>query len=167
MTNEKLSRAERQILANQYRILEYLEPDAEEDWQLLRQVLEEGYELEYYTYYDPLPESECVLVSSILQMCWVLQRRLAELDDLPELLNRDIVENVGFDGNHETKHMLYAEFLVEKCGKFEGITTIGTFNSHSPRLQFYKELLARYETELRAKHLGSPFTADALTRILE
>ena len=169
-SNEKLSRAERLILINQYRILEHLEPDAEEDWQLLRQVLEEGYELEYYTYtgiHDPLPESECELVCSILQMCWDLQRHLAELDDLPELLYRDEVESVGFDGNHETAHMQYAEFLIEKCGKFKGINSIGTFNSHSPRLPIYKQLLAKYSTELRNNRFGRDrYSQEMITRIL-
>jgi len=169
--NEKLSRAERLILINQSRILEYLEPESKEDLQLHREALEAGYELDYFTHAgdligDPLPESECVLVSKILQMCWILQSRLAELDDLPKSPRLRVVENVGFDGNHETAHMQYAEYLVEKCGKFEDITTEYTFNSHSPRLPIYKELLKRYETELRNNLSHDPFTAEAITRIL-
>ena len=169
--NEKLSRVERLILINQSRILEHLEPGSKEDLQLHREALEKGYELEYFTYvdaliYDPLPESECELVSSILQMCWILQKRLAELDDLPESPNLYVVENVGFDGNYETAHMQYARFLVEKYGKFEGITTASTFNSHAPRLSIYRKLLARYETELRNSRLDDPFTTEALARIL-
>lgn len=169
--NEKLSRAERLILINQSRILEYLEPESKEDLQLHREALEKGYELEYPTYAeelisDPLPEAECVLVSKILQMCWILQSRLAELDDLPKSPRLRVVKNVGFDGNHETAHMQYARFLVEKCGNFENISAESRFNSHSPRLPIYKELLKRYETELRNNLSHDPFTAEAITRIL-
>ena len=84
--NKKLSRTERLILINQCRILERLEPESKENLQLQREALEAGYELEYFTYAnelisDPLPEAECSLVRKILQMCWILQRRLAEYDD--------------------------------------------------------------------------------------
>lgn len=167
--HEKLSRAERLILINQSRILEHLEPGSKENLRLQREALEEGYELEYFTsagIADPLPESECVLVSRILQMCWILQNRLAELDDLPESPRLHVVENLGFDGNYETTHMQYARFLVEKCGKFEGITTASAFNSHAPRLPIYKNLLDKYQTELGNNRSGDPFTAEAITRIL-
>ncbi len=169
--NEKLSRAERLILINQSRILEHLEPGSKETLQLQREALEQGYELEYFTYADalisdPLPESECDLVSNILQMCWILQKRLAEFDDLPESRHLHVVENVGFDGNHESAHMGYARFLVEKYGKFKGITTEDAFNSHAPRLSIYRKLLSRYETELRNYRISDPFTAEAIARIL-
>ena len=167
--HEKLSRAERMILINQSRILECLEPGLKENLRLQREALEEGYELEYFTsagIADPLPESECVLVSRILQMCWILQNRLAELDDLPESPHLHVVQNLGFDGNDETAHLQYACFLVEKCGKFEGITTASAFNSHSPRIPIYKKLLARYETVLQESRISDPFTAEAITRIL-
>lgn len=168
---EKLSKIERLILINQSRILEHLEPESKNDLQLQREALEAGYELDYFSYVeasigDPLPEAECILVRRILQMCWVLQRQLAKLDELPKLLHRDAVQRVGFDGNYETAHMQYAEYLVEKCGKFEDISTASDFDSHFPRLPIYKELLKRYETELRKDYIGDPFTAEAITRIL-
>ena len=169
-SNEKLSKGMRLILANQYRILEHLEPEAKKHWKLEREVMEAGYEHEYDRYptiSDPLPESECKLVVNILDMCWYLQKRLAELEDLPELTYLYEVEKVGFDGNHETKHMLYAEFVVESRELFRDIITLGGFNSHSPRLSLYKELLGKYKTELQNRPRFDPLSLEAITRILE
>ena len=168
---EKLSRIERLILINQSRILEQLEPESKEDLQLHREALEKGYELEYLTntdelISDPLPEAECILVSRILQMCSILQNRLAELDELPRTPHRRVVEKVGFDGNHEAPHRAYARYLVEKCGYFENISAESHFNSHSRRLPIYVELLERYQTELRNNLSVDPFTVEAITRIL-
>jgi uncharacterized protein YfbU (UPF0304 family) len=47
----------------------------------------------------------------------------------------------GFDGNHETRQMSIAHFLVEHLGRFESFKG-RDFNSHSPAIEAYRRMLA-------------------------
>lgn len=167
---EKLTKTERLILSNQYRILEIIDSEAKAHWERSREAVERGYEFEYDRYCeisDPLPESECRMVVEILDMCWLLQRRLVELDDLPEMTNLYWIQNVGFDGNNETRYVGYARFLVDSLGLFKGIVSDDHFNSHTPTLRIYEGLLAKYNTERKSNRPIKPLTTEAIKRILE
>lgn len=56
----------------------------------------------------------------------------------------------GFDGNHETKYMGVAEFLVNDLEKFS-IFKGRDLNSHMPSLDIYRRMLAIYKS-IRNSH---------------
>jgi uncharacterized protein YfbU (UPF0304 family) len=66
----------------------------------------------------------------------------------------------GFDGNDGTGHYGFARFLIERQGKFE--ESAGDYNSHSPTLNTYLQMLERWEA------IGRPYnmSEDQLSTVL-
>ena len=148
----RLSRIERWVLANQYRILEALYPDDAEHYKQAREVLEEGYEAHYGDIYTSLVRGEntlsgalCDEVQQILQMYWVLQRTYESLPDIEkDGIDATKLTFPGFDGNNETKLMAYARWYCIDCGNFAGLRYDDRFNSHRVKLGDYQQMLARW-----------------------
>lgn len=143
----KLTRAERLILSNQYRTLEKVDPKG--DWDQAREVVDRGFELEYeevashvYGGNSAMTEAECMEVIDTMSMYWALKRTYEELSlgDRKDIDERG-VKFAGFDGNNETKQMMYARFLVDQKGKFSGLDRVDDFNSHGPSLEVYRRML--------------------------
>jgi uncharacterized protein YfbU (UPF0304 family) len=147
----KLTRTERWILANQYRILESVDRQNADHYRDARMVLEEGYELHYdeiaeNIYRDELTlsEAECTEVLDILSMFMALQDSYNALSDKSGIDARKI-EFRGFDGNNETKQMVYARYYCRpKSGHFAGLEHSEGFNSHSRSLDHYQRMLSRW-----------------------
>jgi uncharacterized protein YfbU (UPF0304 family) len=143
----ELTKKDRWILCNQYLILEKLYPEQAADFAKVRNVLENGYALDYgwVSEYilDDFSVSGCREVLDVLDMHWALQISYEALED-----NGGIDENRlrfhGFDGNDETGHMAYAKHLVEDEQKFSGLQIKG-FNSHCPTLDRYRSMLTEWE----------------------
>lgn len=140
----KLSRPERWILVNQYRILEALYPNDAESHAKCREALECGYELHYdlmtthiFSGEAAMSEDECQEVIDILYMFTVLKRRYEVLEDTSGI-NEWHIEFKGFDGNNETKQMAYARFLCTGSDRHFDELGGGDFNSHAPLLQAYR-----------------------------
>lgn len=151
----ELSRLDRVILANQYTILQAIDSENAEHYEQALQVLKGGYELEYEAYIacivypDTMPYDECVLVIDVMDMYMAMQRSYDKLEDKSEIKEGKL-DFPGFDGNHETRYMSYAEFVVEKQGKFTPLRfdkdrcndtpphILDRFNSHSPTLDLYR-----------------------------
>ncbi len=145
MNELKLSLGERLTLRNQYLILRHLDQKEPEHWDKLIRILEAGYEYEYgqltESFSEPMGEDECREVVDILDMYSALQASRKALGtngaDLKEL------PFPGFDGNDRTEcqYMGYARFLV-KDRRFEHVVQSASgFNSHSPRLRQYRDML--------------------------
>lgn len=153
----KLSRFERLVLANQYRMLEALIPDEAEYLARSRTALEKGYEFEYdqimqHVYPDGLTDDECREVIHTLGMFEWLEQ---SYDRLPDKDKKGIEEYPlrfqGYDGNNETMFLTYTEYLFEE-GKFqpllEGLAKRKgkkDFNSHSHVRDTYGRMLAKFD----------------------
>lgn len=143
----KLSKVERWILANQYKLLEHIDPDNAEHHQTMQQVLEQGYELEYdwktqhiYDGEDVMTEKKSRYVINVMAMYDALQqsyRRLANKEGIEE---RELAFP-GFDGNEEGEYLGYAKFLREREGKFTRLKDDSDYlNSHFPTLDTYNRM---------------------------
>lgn len=138
----KLTLVERWILANQYQLLELMDPENKTHYEKVRNILERGYEFLYDDeacpiYQDTFSFEEGKLVVDILDMFRGITVSLKKIEDQSGL-PLDRLKFDGFDGNNEGKYMLFAEFFCEKLKRFEEITkNLASFNSHTRRLQEY------------------------------
>jgi uncharacterized protein len=166
----ELSREQRWILANQYRILEKLYPEEAEYHARAREVLENGYELNYDWIAPQIAErtmsaDACKEVLDILDMFRALERSYDQLREQPADIEEHAVRFHGFDGNHETDQLSYASFLIEKDGKWQELGDHGDhLNSHAPLLGSYRRMFNVWQelpTERR-----SDLSADDIRRIV-
>jgi uncharacterized protein len=145
-----LSREQRWMLANQYRILERLDPEEEEYYARAREVLENGFELNYdwisdHIYEQTMSKDECSEVIAILDMFSALEQSYERLGEKPDI-EEHAVRFLGFDGNHETAQLGYASFLIHKEGKFQELAERGDrLNSHMPVLGAYRRMRGVWE----------------------
>ncbi len=142
----KLSKVERLILANQYRILARLD-ESNAGWcERMREALESGYEGAYSglfnAIFDGLSAEQCSFVIRTMDMYNALQRSYTALADKSGIDERS-GKFPGFDGNNETEHMGYAEYVVEQEDRFPGLQLGGDrFNSHTRSIPRYRAMLA-------------------------
>lgn len=144
----KLSRTERWIISNQYRILEALYPDDAKQYAEARQAIEEGYELHYawlteYIYggNSIMTSKECGEVTNILDMFDSLRRTYELLPDKSDI-DESAVRFKGFDGNTESKQWAYARYYLKSGGgRFDQLDRGDNFNSHMPTLDSYRRML--------------------------
>jgi uncharacterized protein YfbU (UPF0304 family) len=140
-----LSRVDRWVLSNQYRILEKLDPDEADYHREAREALDSGYELHYewlaqHIYDGPhiMTEAECREVIDIMQMFRVLKDALARIADKTGI-DDWAVTFAGFDGNSEAKQLGYARFYCQyDGGRFTELERGDNFNSHIPSLGRYR-----------------------------
>lgn len=169
MTEEKLSRKDRLILINQYKILEKLEPEGASEYQQLITILANGYEYHYPevlggVYPDTLSEGECREVSDILIFFTALQDSYKNLDD-KEGIDEYRIQFRGFDGNEESSQTGYLKYLVEIDKKFEHVVKRGEYNSHSLSLPYYRTMLARWQ-EMGKPRYPNRMTKDQIIKLI-
>ncbi len=154
----KLSRVERWILANQYRILEALYPKDAKTLGKNREAIECGYEAHYDEIASSIYGDDAVVseddsheVIEILQMF----RSLKLAPDKGAADERSITFD-GFDGNAEIGQMAYAKYF---CGLDGGrFSDIGSgsddFDSHGPSLDTYRRQLDEWRLSADKNHLS-------------
>jgi uncharacterized protein YfbU (UPF0304 family) len=142
-----LSKTERLILTNQYRILEKLFPSESESYSQFQKILENGYQLHYCEIFqnineEPMPREQSREVLDILNMYQEMNNCYDRLDDKSGIDPQDL-KFPGFDGNNETELLSYARYYVEDLGRYSrlGITY---FNSHHPTIEMYRRMLEEY-----------------------
>ena len=158
----KLTKAERLILFNQFRLLESLYPEEARDCQNACEILQSGYALEYdslVSFGEETPEETAREVIEILNMYRALSNASIQLPE-GSFDPKDAIFN-GFDGNEEGEHYSYASFMIEKQGRWAEFKT-AELNSHWPMLDEYRAMLARWELCREKLHL----TAEDVSRIL-
>ncbi len=144
-----LSNTERLILANQYRILELLDPQNVADHSQSRDAIERGYVAAYPNLLSedenpefPLEESSFVVKA--LSMFDAMQRSFKNLGSVPGVKPQDVAFD-GFDGNNETTYMAYARFVVDQENRFDYLTFGGDrLNSLTPRVTAYRGMLRKW-----------------------
>lgn len=143
----KLSRVERWMLSNQYRILEALHPDEAEDLKETRVAIERGFELHYdwnipniYDESDVMTEAQCIEIGEMLSMFTALSESYDALSDKSGLKDWK-VQLIGFDGNTEFKEMGYAKYLCKVDGRKRANLRDKIVDSHIPVLNRYRAML--------------------------
>jgi uncharacterized protein YfbU (UPF0304 family) len=145
----KLSKLERLILSNQYRILEKLDPEEAKYYEQSRKAIEKGYTLHYddltEMFHDELSEEACEEVINILSMYSALIFSFKSLKD-KNGIDEDDIKFRGFDGNDsvEAKMMGYAKYFMNDLDRFDGLrdnSKFPNYNSHCPMLNSYRRML--------------------------
>jgi uncharacterized protein len=157
-----LTRIERLILANQYRILEALSPadsNQGKDYVSRRIALERGYEYEYDSLAEHIRENvmsdkQCEEVYAILDLHRAMKQSYEDLADKSGI-EKGAVDFEGFDGNsaEEAQYMSYARYLREE-GKYEDLAIGDGYNSHWPQLGRYRRMLSVWESMGKKRQLG-------------
>lgn len=146
-----LTRNERWILSNQYRILAALCPDEAEHFDAAREAIDCGYELHYswlteHIYEDIMSVEECREVIDILSMFekikWAYDA-LADKSGIDEWRTKF----GGFSGNEEGKQTAYARYYcTHDTPRFVTLgLTDKDFNGHIPVLGRYRRMLGLWE----------------------
>ena len=164
----RLSRTERWMLSNQYRILERLDEENAEDHRHAREALERGYELLYSWICEHvcddshvLPEVECTYVVDVMTMFDALQLAYDQLDDRSGI-DANRVLFYGFDGNIEASYMSFARIYCEGQEAFQHLRKgEDGFNSHKPTARLYRPMVAAW----KASEDPYKLTKDDLIRI--
>jgi uncharacterized protein len=140
----QLSLPERLILANQYRIMELVDPENADEYARKQDALKSGYDLDiddlvsgFAQGEDALTQEESTEVFDILDTFTALRRAFDALEDKSGINERDI-RFAGFDGNHE-KQFHYAHYLREQ-GKWEELMPHGAINSHHATMHRYRPM---------------------------
>lgn len=161
-----LTPADRQILINQYAILEKLDPDNAEDYKRNQKILNNGFAILYndvVNVWDEMDAEDGKYVMDVLDMHRDLKYSFDDLDDKAGLTAED-VEYEGFDGNNETMRLALAEELKAE-GRWQELDL--TKNSHSTTTKDrYPKMLARYR-EVSDKKAGKLLTADEIKYVIE
>ena len=147
-----ITRKDRILLINQYRILAALYPDEADHYNMLIQILENGYELFYSMIdewiCDDMPSEDGKFVLDIL----VLYRAIEDFKRAhpdSEMKNYTYSYFRGFDGNDETMYMAFARFLINEQGKFaeqqQYLSKNDSMNSHVPMIWKYRKMINKWE----------------------
>jgi uncharacterized protein len=166
----KLSRAERLILSNQYRILQALYPKEKESLAAARAAVERGYEAHYDSVAghvcddkDALGEEQCREVVDILEMFDSLKRSYAQLADRSRIEERR-TKFRGFDGSDqlEAACAAYARFYCGlDGGRYQDLDRGDDFHSPMPLLGTYRKMLGAW----RASKDQSNLTREDIVRM--
>lgn len=147
--NMKLSRPERVLLSNQYKILSILDHNNKPHYEQSRQVVEEGYELNYdqisqHVNHDIMTIDNCNEVLHILRMFSQLKRSYTALKKKKHAdgIDEHALKFQGFDFN-DREEGLYGGYAMFCCqdGKFAEVDKGDQFNSHSLMLRRYRKML--------------------------
>ena len=157
----KLTKTERLILANQYRILEELEAKEAERYRNHRIALEEGYALHFSDAFqnisDEMSEEECRFVLDVLDLYRALHFSYKKLKDKAGI-DATFVNFPGFDGNNEPHHLAYCEYFCERLGRFAELGPVP--NSHMQMLDIYRRTLHAWEAIGRPHELTKDQISD-------
>lgn len=160
-----LSKVERLLLINQYRIRKAIE--GSNDYDEIIEILSNGYASRYYEafneVYDEVTVADCKFVSDVLSM----YRRLHyfEQDKGVDLSGRLFSRFAGFCGNEEGPLLSYAQFAIGREGHWDEQKprrkeTDG-YNSHMPVREVYARMLEVFN---RCGH--DPLTTQQVDEIL-
>lgn len=143
-----LSKKDRLLLINQYRILAALEKDDASHYNELIKILENGYSI-FYSMVDEwisedMSEREGRFVLEILDLYRAVED-VKRKSKSKKLEDHNYSFFMGFDGNNETKYMAFSRFLVQEQGKFREqekyLRKNDNMNSHMPMIPKYQRML--------------------------
>lgn len=149
----EITKKERILLINQYKILKALDTENTSKYEELIEILENGFEILYGQIdewiSDDMPSSEGKLVLDILSIYRIIEFYKQDNPDDLEVINHDYSTFLGFDGNNEAEYLSFTEFLIEHQGKFSEQLKYKVkndhFNSHFSMINKYKNMVAKWK----------------------
>lgn len=167
-----LTQIERQILFNQNKILSFLDPDNNGEYEQCMEILSSGYEREYNNVFgvnsqdDIYTHTICEETVDILNMYRRINNSYAQLsDDKKATLDMDKIKFEGFDANND-RHFYYTEFMIEKQGKWDEIKDM-YLNSHNAfTIIKYRRMLTAFRERL-GDSLHQDLSAEDLEYIIK
>jgi uncharacterized protein YfbU (UPF0304 family) len=143
----QLSKIDRILLANQYRILEKLDPFNAEIYASNCKVLEDGFALNYAAldqrFKDGLTAEQCSEAIRILLMFEALHHGYVRSKGAIEA-EIDSIAFHGFDGESEAALLAYAAYLIHDEGRFP-VLDREHLDSGTPMLALYRRMLWEWE----------------------
>lgn len=145
---KQLTKKDRLMLINQYKILAALDESEENYYLELIEILENGYSIFYSMVdnwvADDMPEEDGKFVLNILDLYRAIEDVKRSTKD-KEISSHNYAFFRGFDGNNETAHMGFCRFLIETQGKFQEqkpyLIKNDNLNSHMPMIDKYQRML--------------------------
>ena len=169
---------ERQSLINQYRILQKLTSDEREqkDYENKITALASGYELHYQEALEDISEESlssdaCREVLDILEMFRGITYSYMHIENKNPTLQKDRIRFAGFDGNYETKQMLYCRYFIHDLERYSEIEELCgerfDYNSHCGMLSTYRQMLQTWNQYRR--QLDNPYmmTEEQISQLLK
>lgn len=166
----ELSKKDRVLLINQYKILAALDKGDESRYLELIDILEHGYSI-FYSLVDEwvskdMPEEEGRFVLNVLDLYRSIEDVKRSTRDT-RLLEHHFAVFPGFDGNNESEYLGFCRFLIEKQGKFQEqeqyLAKNDGMNSHMPMIEKYRRMLAAAGDAFAVRH----FSPDRVLAILD
>jgi len=141
----KLSRSERWILANQYRILAALYPAQAAAYQGSAEALERGYanaidRMSTHVVRDDTNRKESDEVDGILEMFDAVQRAYRTLDDSFGI-DEWRVKFPGFDRATEEDYLGYAHYVLVHERRYPNMATEANLDAGRPMLRDYRRMM--------------------------
>lgn len=147
----KLTKTERLILANQFKILSLLDKDEKEHYERMEEIILKGYEALYDEMTMSLSEGvsteESEFVYDVLDMHLAI-RAVAEAEGVDIYADGNSALNMrGFDGNNEFELLAFAQYIArEEDSVYGEFLTGGRFpNSHSRSRELHQRMLDEYK----------------------
>ena len=165
----ELSKKDRLILINQYKILTILNPDESTRYSNYIRTLEQGYELNYDSMAgwitDGMKPEECEEIVDILEMYRCLNASYRKLKDKKGIIKKHL-DFPGFDANEEEKELSYVEYLLYSMNKFKEFRKRGKYPDHdsrTPALNKYRAMFRVWENLANKKMLSKSEILDVLS----
>ena len=168
MIPKNLTITERQILANQFKILANFGVDSK-TYETNVEILESGFTGEYHEVFnlifDEIDYETCKETNDILNMYRRINNAIALLSEEEKVeMNLERIEFEGFDGNHNP-HYNYMSFMVEKLNIWQEYKD-QYLNSHSEiPLVKYKRML-EYQSKVLTESIYD-FDKNDLNNLIE
>lgn len=164
----ELTLKDKLLLINQYRILSKLSPEDAEHYEESIEILTSGYRYLYGSLAnwidDEMPEEKSRFVMDVLSMYRAIHFSGKDLDGA--ITEQPMFTFSGFDGNEEGEYHSFTRFCILTQNKFAeqkpSEDQMGGFNSHSPMIPRYSELLSRWDAMGRPHQL----TPEQISKII-
>ena len=156
----KLSRIERVMIYNQFKILEKLYPDEAESYAERAEVVENGYELHYDWIFEHIGEERVDEEMSreildTLAMFEAIQDAMGRGDAAEFESVKHFAKFHGYDGNNENAYSAYAEFFCRSNGGRYQHLNIKEWNAHMPTVDAYRRMVQEYKASADEHRLSS------------
>lgn len=145
----ELTKIERQMLWNQFKILEKEDPKEKKEYIINQKILEKGFKEDYNLVFnnlsDEVPEEISQRVMHVLNMYLNLKTSFEKLEDKQDISSKDI-EFKGFDGNDEYQHVAYVNFLLIDLNRYKPLQKEHSdYSNEVSTIRKYKRMLEKLE----------------------